>query len=168
MRCAAMPGGTASSRALAASPRSKAFAAKSERSIGRSCASSWIRNTSTIGRCGWTSGFCWRPFAPWFGTAMLIERRDFLGFGFDPLSTDQALARLSNVTAETPYGYVVTPNVDHIVRLHENEETERQLRTVYGNANMCLCDSKVLRLLARFRGVDLPVIPGSELTELVL
>src|SRR5947209_16149711 len=32
---------------------------------------------------------------------------------------------------------------------------------------MCLCDSKVLHLLARFRGVRLPVIPGSELTSLV-
>ncbi len=98
---------------------------------------------------------------------MPTERREFLGLGFDPLSTDQALARLAKVTGETPYGYVVTPNVDHIVRLHEDEQPERQLRAVYNDADMCLCDSKVLHLLARFRGVLLPVIPGSELTSLV-
>ena len=95
------------------------------------------------------------------------DRREFLGLGFDPLSSDEVLARLSKVTAATPYGYTVTPNVDHVVRLHEDDAAKRQLRTIYDNADMCLCDSKVLHLLARIRSVRLPVAPGSELTSLV-
>lgn len=99
---------------------------------------------------------------------MPTERRDFLGLGFDPLSTDQVLRRLAKITSETPYSYVVTPNVDHVVRLHENRPAETQLKTIYEDAGLCLCDSKVLHLLARLRGVRLPVVPGSELTALVL
>jgi N-acetylglucosaminyldiphosphoundecaprenol N-acetyl-beta-D-mannosaminyltransferase len=98
---------------------------------------------------------------------MRTERLDFLGLGFDPLSTDQALMRLAEVTDETPYSYVVTPNVDHIVRLHEAKETQAQLKALYDGADLCLCDSKVLHLLGRLRRVRLPVVPGSELTALV-
>jgi exopolysaccharide biosynthesis WecB/TagA/CpsF family protein len=98
---------------------------------------------------------------------MLTERRDFLGLGFDSVSTDQALARLAQVTDETPYSYVVTPNVDHIVRLHENDDTRTQLKALYDGADLCLCDSKVLHLLGLLRRVRLPVVPGSELTTLI-
>jgi N-acetylglucosaminyldiphosphoundecaprenol N-acetyl-beta-D-mannosaminyltransferase len=98
---------------------------------------------------------------------MPIRRSEFLGLGFDPLSTDQVLARLEQSASHAPYGYVVTPNVDHVVRLHEDEDAGRQLRPIYKNADLCLCDSKVLHVLGRVRGVGLPVVPGSELTALI-
>jgi len=98
---------------------------------------------------------------------MPIERREFLGLRFDPLSKDQVLARLSEVTEETSYSYVVTPNVDHVVRLHDSKESARLLKPIYEAADLCLCDSKILHMLARSRGVDLPVVPGSELTALM-
>ena len=98
---------------------------------------------------------------------MRTERRDFLGFGFDPLSTDQVLARLAKDDGGAPYSYVVTPNVDHVVRLHQDAEAERELEPIYAAADLCLCDSKVLHLLGRVRGVELPVVPGSELTRLM-
>jgi exopolysaccharide biosynthesis WecB/TagA/CpsF family protein len=98
---------------------------------------------------------------------MPIERHEFLGLAFDPLSTDQVLTRLTESGGDSPYGYVVTPNVDHIVRLHEDENASTQLRPIYAGATLCLCDSKVLRLLGRVRGVSLPVVPGSELTRLM-
>jgi|1186.fasta_scaffold45553_2 N-acetylglucosaminyldiphosphoundecaprenol N-acetyl-beta-D-mannosaminyltransferase len=98
---------------------------------------------------------------------MHIERREFLGMRFDPLSADQALARLAKVTGETPYSYVVTPNVDHVVRLHEKEWIEAKLRAIYDEADLCLCDSKVLHTLARLRGVRLPVLVGTDLASLV-
>lgn len=98
---------------------------------------------------------------------MPIKRSEFLGVGFDPLSADQALVRLAQVTSETPYSYVVTPNVDHVVRLHDEEHAEQRLKTIYDDADLCLCDSKVLQLLGRLRGVRLPVVPGSELTALM-
>lgn len=98
---------------------------------------------------------------------MRIERREFLGVCFDPLSTDEALTRLAHTTPDAAYGYVVTPNVDHVVRLHEDEETERSLGRLYESADLCLCDSRILHLLARFHGLYLPTVPGSELTALM-
>ena len=95
---------------------------------------------------------------------MRTDRSDFLDVRFDPLSMDQALDQLSQVTADEPYSYLVTPNVDHVVRLHESRESVRALKPMYDAADLCLCDSKILQLLAGLRGVDLPVVPGSELT----
>ena len=95
---------------------------------------------------------------------MLTDRREFLKVGFDRLSMDQVLSRLSSVSSGDPFAYVVTPNVDHIVRLNERQERETELTSLYENADLCLCDSKVLNLLARARGVQLPVVPGSDLT----
>src|SRR4051812_41844293 len=97
---------------------------------------------------------------------MPIRRREFLGVRFDTLSVDQVIAQISEVTKDTPYGYVVTPNVDHIVRLHEGEDQGPLLR-IYEDAKLCLCDSKVLQLLGRARGVKLPVVSGSDLTALM-
>jgi N-acetylglucosaminyldiphosphoundecaprenol N-acetyl-beta-D-mannosaminyltransferase len=98
---------------------------------------------------------------------MPTERREFLGITFDSLSEEEALARLSEATPETPYAYVVTPNVDHLVRLHEDHQGGRQLRRVYEQADLCLCDSRIVHLLGRLGGVRLPVVPGSELTALM-
>jgi exopolysaccharide biosynthesis WecB/TagA/CpsF family protein len=98
---------------------------------------------------------------------MPTDRSDFLGVRFDRMSKDQTLERLSEVRPETPYSYVVTPNVDHLVRLHESQGTSRSLKPVYDDADLCLCDSRILQLLAGLRGVDLPVVPGSELTALM-
>jgi exopolysaccharide biosynthesis WecB/TagA/CpsF family protein len=98
---------------------------------------------------------------------MPIDRREFLGIGFDLLSREQVLARLSRVTDQTPYAYVATPNVDHVVRLHESQDSNRLLKPLYDAADLCLCDSKILHLVGKLRGVDLPVVPGSDLTALM-
>ncbi|HZV85587.1 MAG TPA: WecB/TagA/CpsF family glycosyltransferase [Brevundimonas sp.] len=62
--------------------------------------------------------------------------------------------------ARGAYGYVVTPNVDHIVKLMDG----RVARDVYAGADLKVCDSRILAHLARLRGVRLPVYPGSDLT----
>lgn len=62
--------------------------------------------------------------------------------------------------ARGPYGYVVTPNVDHVVKLMDG----RVSRTVYEGAALKICDSRILAHLARLRGLALPVYPGSDLT----
>ena len=98
---------------------------------------------------------------------MPTDRSEFLGVRFDPLSKDQTLAYLAKVRDDTPYGYVVTPNVDHVVRLHESDESARLLKPIYDGAELCVCDSKILNALGRSRRVRLPVVPGSELTALL-
>jgi exopolysaccharide biosynthesis WecB/TagA/CpsF family protein len=98
---------------------------------------------------------------------MPTDRREFLGVGFDRLSMNEVLEQLSQVTEAAPFRYIVTPNVDHVVRLHEDCQSERALGALYDEADSCLCDSRVLHLLGRLKGVDLPIVPGSELTALM-
>lgn len=90
---------------------------------------------------------------------MRTNRTRFLDLPFDGLTFDQVRSRLEAVTSNTPYRYIVTPNVDHVVRVHR----EPELRDLYESADLCVCDSRILRLLARFSGIKLPLIRRSDL-----
>lgn len=94
---------------------------------------------------------------------MPTDRSDFLGVGFDRLTMPEVLRWLGEVTFQSKYKYVVTPNVDHVVRL--DTPHGRELRSLYDEADLCVCDSRVLKLLARFHHIDLPLVPGSDLTK---
>ena len=62
---------------------------------------------------------------------------------------------------ERSYSYVVTPNADHLIRLHD----ESRFRDFYADAGFVLLDSRFLaHLLRLIRGIRLPVCPGSDLT----
>ncbi len=63
------------------------------------------------------------------------------------------------------YGYVATPNVDGLIRLHESAS----FRAEYARAAYVLLDSRVAALLFRLvSGVRIPVSPGSDLTAALL
>lgn len=98
---------------------------------------------------------------------MHIDRIEFLGVNFDRLTEQQVIDRLSLVTAETPFGYIATPNVDHVVRL-ASDGTEADVRAAYAKASLCVCDSRVLESLARLHRIRLPVVTGSDLTAALL
>ena len=94
---------------------------------------------------------------------MRTERVEFLGVSFDLLPMDEVLDKLSRVRSGSPFSYVVTPNVDHVVRLEMSSEKET-LSPLYNGAELSLCDSRILRHLARLHGLDLPLVAGSDLT----
>jgi hypothetical protein len=63
------------------------------------------------------------------------------------------------------FGFVVTPNVDHLVRLHE----DAAFRDCYQDAAYVLLDSRVVaRLIRIMKGVRVPVCPGSDVTLALL
>ena len=90
----------------------------------------------------------------------MTARVEFLGIGFDPLPQAAVEVWLTRRDADSPFAYVVTPNVDHIVRL---AKAPNDVRMAYADAALCLCDSRVLARLARICGVELSVVPGSDL-----
>ncbi len=85
---------------------------------------------------------------------------DFVGTRFN-LLTIAATAQRCEDAGQGPFRYVVTPNVDHIVRLHKQPEAYRD---IWDGAWLSVCDSRILQLLAKFSGLDIAVVPGSDLT----
>ncbi|MBV8805453.1 MAG: WecB/TagA/CpsF family glycosyltransferase [Sinobacteraceae bacterium] len=66
---------------------------------------------------------------------------------------------------EERYGYVVTPNVDHLIRYYEDPTFRAQYRA----ADFILLDSRFAAHLVRLlKGVRLPVCTGSDLTARLL
>ena len=84
----------------------------------------------------------------------------FLNSAFDKIGLDTAMRRISERDAKKPFAFVVTPNVDHLVRL----EHDTVLATLYAQAWMTVCDSRVLELIGRVSGENIDVTPGSDLT----
>jgi N-acetylglucosaminyldiphosphoundecaprenol N-acetyl-beta-D-mannosaminyltransferase len=99
---------------------------------------------------------------------LLLDRRgartaDFLGVAFTLADSEALIRRLTEeADARRPFRYVVTPNVDNVVKAHREAETYGPL---YRDAWLAACDSRIVQLLARWSGLDIPVTPGSELTE---
>ncbi len=95
--------------------------------------------------------------------------RPFLGLDYDVLTLDEVADQLGARAADAPFAYLVTPNVDHVVRLHDDRSDDREtIWVAYRAARWCTCDSRILAALARSRGIELPIAPGSDLTPLVL
>lgn len=87
---------------------------------------------------------------------------EFMGAKFHPLDPLQTLKRAKWMTAEKPFRYIVTPNVDHIVRLTKEPEVFKPL---YDAAWLSVCDSRILELLANKSDIPLKAVPGSDLTQ---
>ncbi len=94
----------------------------------------------------------------------------FLGLRMARLSLDQAVDHVIAGAAGGTYSYVVTPNVDHVVQLHQSRSDSRvaSFAEAYTAAGLVLCDSRILQRLARLSGLALPVVPGSDLTRAMI
>ena len=89
------------------------------------------------------------------------DRAEFVGMEFALVSAQRLEYWIADRSADSKFAYVVTPNVDHVVRYDKASEC---IRAAYRNADVCVCDSRVLRKLASFLDVHLPVVTGSDLT----
>jgi N-acetylglucosaminyldiphosphoundecaprenol N-acetyl-beta-D-mannosaminyltransferase len=89
---------------------------------------------------------------------------EFLGLRFCLLA-QEAVVRLILARRGAPYSYVVTPNAYHVVAVHDEPE---RLLPVYRGAWLSLCDSRVVRALARLDGPLLPLVTGSDLVAALL
>ena len=87
---------------------------------------------------------------------------DFVGATFDPLTPMQTLARAKWMTVNHGFRFIVTPNVDHLVRVAKEPEVFNPL---YEASWLSVCDSRILEMLANFSGIPLKAVPGSDLTQ---
>lgn len=90
---------------------------------------------------------------------------ELLGVSFADLDPVAAAARIAARPAAAPFGYVVTPNADHLVRLARTPG----LLPLYQGALLRLLDSRVVAGAARALGLRTPrVVTGSDLTARLL
>ena len=85
----------------------------------------------------------------------------FLEFDFGTAEMPLVLNSLASRPADAPFAYVITPNVDCVVQV---ERMRSDLWPVYRHAWVTVCDSRILGKLATAAGIELPIIPGSDLT----
>lgn len=89
------------------------------------------------------------------------EKADLFGVSFDRLKLDDVVSRVDTAARSGErFAYVVTPNVDHVVRNASSPE----LAAFYNKAWLTLCDSKPLSWLATMLGYELPHVTGADLT----
>jgi len=88
----------------------------------------------------------------------------FLDLRFDSLSLDAVAHWIGERDSGSAFAYIVTPNVDHLVRL---AKAPVDVRVAYRDATLCVCDSRVLARLARTTGTDLTLVPGSDLSAVL-
>ncbi len=80
----------------------------------------------------------------------------------DRVTMQQALQRISTLVQSSWGGYVVTPNVDHVVLAHRDP----QLRSAYARASLSLVDGMPLVWMSRVLGHPLPErVAGSDLFD---
>jgi len=93
------------------------------------------------------------------GTAVL-PTRELLGLDFTDSTMEQVAAWLAARPKDAPFGYVVTPNADHLVRLSRDPS----LLATYRSALLCLMDSTVVARAARLLGMKAAqVVRGTDL-----
>ena len=84
----------------------------------------------------------------------------FLGRCFDNQPMEYAVQEILAGT-DAPFRYVVTPNVQHLVKLHDDPVG---LRPAYDAASRTYCDSRIVSFLSALRGMRTSVVTGSDLT----
>lgn len=94
-------------------------------------------------------------------TAELRPRRVGIGaVHFDSITQRGALQAVARLVRAGKGGYVVTPNVDHVVLATRRAE----LKDVYGGASLSLADGQPILWMARLLGSPLPEkVSGSDL-----
>ena len=89
-----------------------------------------------------------------------MARIKFMNSCIDNLTMSEALNEIDKLIQKKICSYVVTPNVDHIVRLEKDEE----LQKVYKNASLILTDGKPLIWISKWYKTPIKEkISGSDL-----
>ncbi|MCO5165843.1 MAG: WecB/TagA/CpsF family glycosyltransferase [Planctomycetes bacterium] len=87
-------------------------------------------------------------------------RVELTGAHIDDVTMDEAIARIEDLIARRRPEYVVTPNVDHLVKL----QADAQFRAVYAEAALVLADGMPLLWASRLLGTPLrEKVSGSDL-----
>lgn len=89
-----------------------------------------------------------------------MNRVRIAGIHIDNLSMDECIGRIEDLIKKGKKSYIVTPNVDHLVKLQQDEEFMK----AYENAEMVVADGVPIIWASKFLGMPLKEkISGSDL-----
>lgn len=94
----------------------------------------------------------------------MMQRKYIFGLEFHELSLEDWINTLIERSKRDEFSYVVTPNVDHVVKYHSSTFPKE----IYDAALYRICDSRILRLIARIKGKNLLCLPGSDIVETLM
>ncbi len=99
-------------------------------------------------------------------SAVATTSIEFLGVDFAEYDLLQTRLWVEAALSAPRFQYIVTPNVDHVVKLHKapSEHWHADYRLAMASADLRINDSRILARLARLSGIPLTVVPGSDLT----
>ena len=93
-----------------------------------------------------------------------MARMKFMNTQVDNLTMSEALDAIEKLIVQDKCAYVVTPNVDHIVRLEHDEEFQK----IYDNADLVLTDGKPLIWISQWYKTPIKEkVSGSDLFPLL-
>ena len=93
-----------------------------------------------------------------------MSRMKFMNTEIDNLTMKETIDEIDKLIKKDKTAYVVTPNVDHIVKL----ETDKELQEVYKDADLILTDGKPLIWISKFYKTPIKEkISGSDLFPLL-
>lgn len=93
-----------------------------------------------------------------------MARIQFMNTQVDNLTMAEALTQIDKLIQKRKNAYIVTPNVDHIVRLEKDEAFQQ----AYRNADLILTDGKPLIWISKWFGTPIKEkISGSDLFPLL-
>jgi exopolysaccharide biosynthesis WecB/TagA/CpsF family protein len=87
-------------------------------------------------------------------------KQRFLDVPYNTLRFHEVIAAIEGVKHTDGFFYIVTPNVDHAVRLRG----DNILKNIYEQSWLSLCDSKPISWMAKSLSFPLPLVTGSDLT----
>lgn len=89
-----------------------------------------------------------------------MNKLKFMNISIDNLSMEEALSEIDVLINNGKYNYLVTPNVDHIVKL----ERDKEFQEVYSNADIVLTDGMPLVWVSKFYNTPIKEkVSGSDL-----
>lgn len=89
-----------------------------------------------------------------------MSRIKFLNTEIDNVTMSEAIEKIDNLIRIKKSSYVVTPNVDHIVKLEKDEE----FKEVYRNADLILADGMPLIWISKLKSMPIKEkVSGSDL-----
>ncbi|WP_106745778.1 WecB/TagA/CpsF family glycosyltransferase [Yoonia maritima] len=88
----------------------------------------------------------------------------FMGLPFLSMSLNEIIDQIIKCSKLPKYGFIVTPNVDHINKFHTGGIDQ----DVYKSAAFMINDSRILETLAKLARKTLPATPGSDIVAALL